>query len=232
MTHLGSKRLKDRWSRNYTISLVEGLVYISLLDCPFGTICCGSGVRHPKLKASVGNDSWLGLVKLGTGQSEYFHFPLSIERGDTVLGAVSVDRLTEFSQLNLLHKVAQFEGLMLDGCFRTPTAVYKGLARPLELPGAPAWYSEERMVITVSKPKFGMEIRGRVPVRSSAPEMSVFVAYMVKIDDQGQRDRIRGALAASYPKVYLAIDWEWVFCDEVATDLPREYQTRYRGKVS
>jgi hypothetical protein len=68
--------------------------------------------------------------------------------GRDVICAVRQERLEKFADGGMTGKVAELH--ILAGAhrvFRSPTAVYQGLRRPLTAPDAPPWYNERNVVI-------------------------------------------------------------------------------------
>ena len=162
----------------------------------------------------------------------YHRVPLKISQTDAVLGSIKEDRLVALANMRLFGKIAEADRILIDqAALCHPTAIFRGLRRPMSIPGYPDWYDEGKVLIAVTKPAFGVDIsRGR-PEPCAAPALSLLVAYLRRVNDAGQRDQIRSALGADHLTVYLVFEWEWVLCDSLDSNLPEDHTTRYAERL-
>ncbi len=170
---------------------------------------------------------------LSNNQSLTYHrVPLKLHQSEATLGAVKEDRLMALADMRMFGKIAESDLLLIQGAVLCkPTAIFRGLKRPMSVPGYPPWYREDRVLTLVCKPSFGVDASSGKPNRCDPPATSVFVAYLRRVDDDGQRDQIRRNLAADHQTVYLIYHWEWVLSDAVMPELPEDHATRYSEKM-
>ena len=162
----------------------------------------------------------------------YHKVPIKLSPDQAVLGAVREGRISYFGDLNLMGTVVELDLIIMqqEGLCR-PTAIFKGLNRPLKVPADPDWYDEAGVLAVVCKPDSGAELLDGKPSRCAVPADSVFVAYFRPIYDQGQKAQIRRCLQSDHRSVYLLSYWEWVTCHTGNPDLPADHGTRFRERL-
>ncbi len=163
----------------------------------------------------------------------YIRLPVIRCTEGPVLVAIRKEKLNELAKANMMAKVLDANELLLRwGVLSHLTGAFRGVKRPLTVPDSPEWYKPEQIIVCSSVPTCTPRWVDDAPRIDPGPlPDSVFVTYVRKIKDPGQRAQIRHALNADHALVYLAYHWEWVPQDPLNVTLPKEHLTRYDERL-